>query len=272
MIEQFNRDVNGVFVKNSDLNVSFPSDGHKNLIDIENNSFWFSHRNAVLMKVIERFPFAGDFVDIGGGNGYQIKNISRHNTKNKNILIEPGYLGCLTAKKRGVELVYNSLFEDFDFSEYSIRGVALLDVVEHIKKDEEFLTNLLLKLKVGTRLYITLPAHNYLWSDVDPYGGHFRRYNKKMVQKLANKLDVEFEYFTYFFSYLYPISFLLRALPYKLGIRKTDDQLLEDEKNQHNPSGLISKIFNYMENWELKKLSKSSVAVGASCFLVLKKC
>ena len=225
----------------------------------------------MLTKVLEKFPFYGDFVDIGGGNGYQMMSIEKLNFKNKNILIEPGYQGCLTAKKRGVELVYNCLAQDFIFEEHNIQGVALLDVVEHIEDDELFLKDLLLKLKPGVRLYITLPAHNYLWSDVDPYGGHFRRYNKRMIRELVKKLDTNLDYFTYFFSYLYPISFIFRALPYRLGIRKNTQQLIEDERRQHNPSGLIKKIFNHMEQWELKKISKSSLKIGASCFLVLKK-
>ena len=92
-----------------------------------------------------------------------------------------------------------------------------------------------------------------------------------MVKNLTNKLDANLEYFSYFFSYLLPVSYLLRALPYKLGKRISDKRLMEQEKNQHNPKGLIKKIFNFLEKLELNKIKKSKVKFGASCLFVLKK-
>ena len=71
-------------------------------------------------------------------------------------------------------------FEDFDFNLYNINGIGLFDVLEHIENDKEFLSKLLNKLKKGARIYITVPAHNFLWSEIDRHGGHFRRHNKKV--------------------------------------------------------------------------------------------
>ena len=251
--------------------ISFPKDAHIDLVKIENNSFWFNHRNKILESVIRNYPFNGDFADIGGGNGYQLMKIAELNKSNKNILIEPSKQGCINAKKRKIKEVHNITIEGFNFSEYNLNGIGLFDVLEHIENDFEFLSKLLNKLKKGSRIYITVPAHKYLWSDVDPYGGHFRRYNKKMVKNLTNKLDANLEYLSYFFSYLLPVSYLLRALPYKLGKRISDKRLMEQEKNQHNPKGLIKKIFNFLEKLELNKIKKSKVKFGASCLFVLKK-
>ena len=63
----FTIDKNLIFVQNINHSVSFPSRAHSDLIEIENNSFWFKHRNEIIKKVIKRFPFEGDLVDIGGG-------------------------------------------------------------------------------------------------------------------------------------------------------------------------------------------------------------
>ena len=253
------------------LDISFPKCGHNELIKIENNSFWFKHRNKIIETIIKKYPIGGDFADIGGGNGYQLIKIAELNLSNKNILIEPGQLGCINAKNRKIKEVFNMTFEEFDFNAYNINGIGLFDVLEHIENDEEFLSKLLCKLKKGAKVYITVPAHQFLWSDVDPYGGHFRRYNKKMVENLSYKLDAEIEYFSYFFSYLLPISYLLRALPYKLGKRISDKQLMDQENNQHNPKGLTKKIFDFLEKLELNKIARSKVSFGASCLFILKK-
>ena len=66
-----------------------------------------------------------------------------------------------------------------------------------------------------------------------------------MVKKLSYKIDAELEYFSYFFCYLLPISYLLRALPYKLGKRIPEKELNIQEKKQHNPRGLTKKVFNF---------------------------
>ena len=262
-------------MKNKEINkeprISFPKDAHAQIIKIENTSFWFNHRNKILETIIKNYPVNGDFADIGGGNGFQLMKIAELNPSNKNILIELSKQGCINAKNRKIKEVFNLTFEEFDFNAYNINGIGLFDVIEHIENDEEFLSKLLCKLKKGTNIYITVPAHQFLWSDVDPYGGHYRRYNEKMVKRLSYKLDAELEYFSYFFSYLLPISYLLRALPYKLGKRISDKQLMDQENNQHNPKGLIKKIFNYLEKLELKKINHSRVNFGASCIFILKK-
>ena len=83
--------------------ISFPKNAHLDLIKIENNSFWFNHRNQILESVIRNYPFNGDFADIGGGNGYQLMKIAELNKSNKNILIEPSKQGCINAKKRQIK-------------------------------------------------------------------------------------------------------------------------------------------------------------------------
>ena len=63
-MKKFSLDKNNIFVQKLKHTVSFPSHAHQNLITIENNSFWFKHRNEVIKKIINRFPFEGDLVDI----------------------------------------------------------------------------------------------------------------------------------------------------------------------------------------------------------------
>ena len=58
----FTIDKNLIFVQKINHSVSFPSRAHSDLIEIENNSFWFKHRNEIIKKVIKRFPFEGDLV------------------------------------------------------------------------------------------------------------------------------------------------------------------------------------------------------------------
>ena len=265
------KDKNGIWVSENKNGISYPEIGNKDSFDLENSSFWFNHRNNIIEKVIKKIPFENDFADIGGGNGYQLMRIAKNNTSNKNILIEPGYDGCLNARSRKLNDVYNMTFEDFNFDQFIIGGVSMFDVIEHIEDDVTFMKRLAEKLKPGNKVYLTVPTHNYLWSDIDHYGGHFRRYNRKMIYELAKKSGYTVEYFSYFFSYLMPISYLLRALPYKLGKRITEEQIISNEREQHNPRGIVKGLFELFEKRELKKIEKGSIDNGASCIFVLRK-
>lgn len=80
----------------------------------------------------------------------------------------------------------------------TFHSVVLLDVLEHIKNDAEFLNRLSLALKPGGRLIVKVPAGPYLYSPMDEAIGHYRRYDKP---SLANTIAaaglsvVEMSYF-----------------------------------------------------------------------------
>ncbi|MEI6816418.1 MAG: hypothetical protein WCL14_07385, partial [Bacteroidota bacterium] len=96
------KDKNGIYVSREGFGaISYPDAGNDECFDIEKDSFWFTHRNEVIKKLMTRYPHEGNFADIGGGNGYQADFIQR-NFKDKEVfLIEPGYAGCLNATKYG---------------------------------------------------------------------------------------------------------------------------------------------------------------------------
>jgi len=78
--------------------VFYPIAGNKVFNNIEENSFWYRHRNNCILKIIELFKPKGAIFEIGGGNGYVSKAIV---DKGFDIgLIEPDYYGVLNAKKR----------------------------------------------------------------------------------------------------------------------------------------------------------------------------
>jgi SAM-dependent methyltransferase len=59
--------------------------------------------------------------------------------------------------------------------------VVLLDVLEHIEDDGEFLRRLAACLAPGGRLVVKVPAGEWLFSPLDAAIGHHRRYSKKTL-------------------------------------------------------------------------------------------
>src|SRR6185437_3588675 len=203
-------DENNIYVPDlaEKAQISYPDEGNESCFAIEKNSFWFNHRNDVIVQLMKKFPFEGNFADIGGGNGYQAGFIKQNFPEKEVFLIEPGYQGCLNATKYGLRNVYNIPFQDFDFFSNNIGAVGVFDVVEHIKDDVGFLSEISRHVKKGTYIFMTVPAYNLLWSDTDDHAGHFRRYTSKSIKSLAAKTGFGLANTGYFMSYLtFPVFF-----------------------------------------------------------------
>ena len=111
---------------------SFTEGGHSECFDVEDNSFWFAHRNNCIVELINAFPPppGAALLDVGGGNGYVAAGISQAGYDV--VLVEPGDQGTRNARKRGLERVICGSLDASHFKESSVGGVGLFDVLEHI--------------------------------------------------------------------------------------------------------------------------------------------
>jgi hypothetical protein len=267
-------DKNAIFQCKADQeNISYPEDGNELSYDFEENGVWFKQRNDLILALIKKYPFTGDFLDIGGGNGFQAKEIKASGIKGKVALCEPGYNGCLYARKRNVEYIYNGIFQNFPFSEFNIGGVGLFDVIEHIENDVEFLNQLYPLLPAGSKVYITVPAMKSLWAEIDPLSGHYRRYNKSEAHRLASAVKFKLVDSGYYFNFYVLPMFLLRVIPFKLGVRKGWDKIMEEEKKNHTKDkGFVSRLIEKAHKKSIEKLLQGKKqAMGTSMYFVFEK-
>lgn len=249
--------------------ISYPEDGNELCAEIEDHSFWFKHRNNVIIEGLKNYPVPnGAFFDVGGGNGYVSKGLIEAGIDC--LLIEPGMKGAARAVERGVKNVICATLESAGLEKHSISGVGLFDVVEHIEDDKGFLENIRSFMQPQGRVYITVPAYNFLWSNEDVYAGHFRRYTLSSISDVLAKAGFSIEYATYFFSFLPPGIFLLRSLPSLLG--KKQRASVEESRKQHQTdksggNGILNKLLEA----EIKRIrAKKVIPFGGSCFVVAK--
>jgi len=64
--------------------------------------------------------------------------------------------------------------------------VIALNVIEHIKEDGRAIANCTRLLKEGGHLIVLVPAYQLLYNRFDKELGHFRRYSRKEMQRLAS--------------------------------------------------------------------------------------
>lgn len=262
---------NGIWCSKKHSEISYPKEANDNFFElIEDNSFWFQHRNKCLSSVVDQYKPKGLIMDVGGGNGYVTKGLNQSGFPT--FLLEPGRGGVENARKRGVENLIWSTFEDAGFKSEVIPAIGIFDVLEHIEEDEQFLNMINDHLVNKGLLYITVPAYNYLWSNEDVDAGHFRRYTINSLNKLLTKCGFEVRYGTYFFSPLPLPIYLFRSLPSKLGLNKNHSDINKHQSAHEKKGGIIGNTIQKVLNWEYNKIKNGkSISTGSSCLFVAQK-
>jgi SAM-dependent methyltransferase len=219
-------------VAGSGESVSYPEQGNDACFAIEDDSFWFAHRSDCISAALGRFPFSGPFLDVGGGNGAVSQRLAADGIET--VLLEPGPLGVVNARKRALPNVVCATIREAAFAASSFVAAGLFDVIEHVEDEAELLADVHHVLRPGGILCVTVPAYTWLWSAEDEDAGHYRRYTIRRLRCVLEASGFTVDYLTYFFAPLVAPLFLGRSLRYRLG-RRSD---AARSAAQHTPRGV----------------------------------
>lgn len=114
------------------------------------------------------------------------------------------------------------------------RAILLLDVIEHLPDAVVFLRGVQEAFPNASKMIVTVPARQELWSNYDEYFGHYRRYSVEMLEELSNDLGWQMKEVRYFFHSPYIPAWLMT----KLG---------HDRRTAlRSPSGLMKLIHRFI--------------------------
>lgn len=249
--------------------VSYPSDGNEACFKIEESSFWFDHRNSCIAAAVRNHPPRNNepIFDIGGGNGFVSLGLIRAGFET--VLVEPGPRGASNGKLRGIQTVICATTTSAAFRRSTLEAVGLFDVIEHIEDDLRFVETIRGLLKVGGRLYATVPAYSALWSAEDDRAGHFRRYTRRSIESLLERAGFTVDYSTYIFRPLPLPILMLRALPYRLGFSEFFGSKTDASSDHRAPKGRAGGVMNSILRQEVKHIERNGrMSFGGSCLLV----
>ena len=261
----------GIWYSTDSQNLSYPFDGNRNARILEDNSFWFQHRNSCIASIVKSYPPKDDGVifDIGGGNGFVSLELT--NAGFNVVLVEPGIAGASNAKRRGIKDVICATTETARFKQKSLSAVGLFDVLEHIENDVSFLQSIRALIRDGGHLYMTVPAFSFLWSREDVLAGHFRRYTLASISSNLKSSGFDVIFSSYIFRLLPIPIFLFRSLPYKLGLSKEDRELATVSRDHAVNGGVAAKVLNLTLPSEISNLDdQRGMHFGGSCLVVAK--
>jgi SAM-dependent methyltransferase len=166
---------------------AFPEESFAHLPEQEEASFWFRSRNELINWGLRRyFPDARTFFELGCGTGVVLAALSARRPDISFAGGEPFAAGLEVARGRlpavplyqldGRHLPFD---EEFDV-------VGAFDVLEHVEEDETVLAEMFKATKAGGGILVSVPQHPWLWSAVDEFSRHRRRYT---ARELARKVE-----------------------------------------------------------------------------------
>jgi SAM-dependent methyltransferase len=272
-IEALNPDLrlgaDGIWYSNASQAVSYPSTAHDACFSLEDNSFWFRHRNDCIAAAVKCFPPQEHeaIFDIGGGNGFVSKGLEQAGFEV--VLLEPGPIGAANARKRGVKQVVCASTETAKLPPGSLGAFGLFDVIEHIEDDHAFLAPVRALMKKDGRLYATVPAYQALWSKEDADAGHFRRYALAAICAALVRAGFEIDFSTYNFRPLPLPIFLMRALPHRLGLVRSAHAPKDDLREHAIAGGRKKTLIETLLRREVDNIAKKRpMRFGGSCLVV----
>ena len=255
----------GIWFARARSPVSYPAQGNAACLKVEENSFWFLHRNRCIVSVVRRFSRDATFFDIGGGNGFVAKGLMDAGVGC--ALIEPGIDGALAAHARGVDPVICATLGDARIRPGSVAAAGMFDVLEHIEDENAALSQVRKLLASGGRLFLTVPAYSFLFSSDDHAAGHFRRYTISGLARALAKAGFRIGFASYMFAPLPPAVLVLRTLPSLLGLRKGADP--DRDAAEHAPRGVAARLMQYALDAEYNRIAAGkTIPAGGSCLCV----
>lgn len=265
----------GIWHTHNDRAIDYPKEGHANCFQVEDNSYWFKNRNALILDTVQDLYKNHEIskiriLDVGGGNGFVSKGFQ--DLGYDITLLEPGE-GAFNARSRGIRQIYKCTMDELP-KDLLYDAIGFFDVLEHLQNPTLTLHQALRALKPGGLILATVPAYQFLYSEDDSYAGHYTRYNLKKLSSVFAKADLKVIYHTYFFSPLLIPILIFRTLPYRLRRFRSQSQTasVKDAAKDHLPSKTIATLLNFIFTLERKYIHTiSRLPFGASLFVVAER-
>lgn len=177
-------------IKNSELSDTLYAKGMVSWEQEDNQSvFNYSNWQADLLA-----PHLGrKIIEIGAGQGRITSVLTQKIIFERYLAQEPSpvFFEKLTQECPTIETSHAPVEELCMSLSRCFDTVISVHTLEHIENDIQFLKNLSKLLIPKGKIVLLVPALQFLMSELDYNIGHYRRYNKKMIQKIAKDLNFD---------------------------------------------------------------------------------
>lgn len=216
---------------------------------------WELSRTDVITKELSQLSIKGAILDIGCGDAYfDEKLISQFPNIDFLYGIDINLQESIHKEKAHYLNNYDGIRGmKFDY-------ILLMDVIEHIENDSEFMDSIRNYLKPDGKILITVPAFQSLYGIHDQELSHFRRYNAKQLKSVLNESGFNVIHWNYFYLSLLTVRFFTKNKSLKVNTWKEDEDTFKTK--------LVRGILN-IDYKVLKSLSRIGIKIGGLSLIAI---
>lgn len=177
---------------------------------------WEIARIKSLIKILEMnvdLSISMRILDVGCGDAYvgQILSKALRITEYHAIDINLSETQIKQFSSMSKQISFYNDYSNLPGGTYDL--VLLLDVIEHLEKDHDFLKWIVgTFIQIGKHILITVPVFQFLFSSHDNMLGHFRRYSLQGLTDFLKRSNLCIAQSGYLFSLLLPLRMMSHAL------------------------------------------------------------
>jgi SAM-dependent methyltransferase len=172
---------------------------------LELTHWWFRGRRRVLVDMLRGSTDAGQgmprILDLGCGTG---GNTSAFASVGSVVGLEPDAAAIRLAHARGRAQYCRGHGAQLPFRSGIFDAVVASDVLEHIEDDVAAVAEIARVLRPGGTVIISVPAHQWLFSEHDAALHHFRRYSKARLRNVLESGGLRIRRLSYWNAVLFP--------------------------------------------------------------------
>ncbi len=241
---------------------------YERMYRFEDTYWWFVARRRLIVSLLERH-YRRDggqrLLDIGCGTGAMLDMLAPFGAVVGADFAPEALAFC---RERGHSRLARADVRRLPFADASFDAVTAMDVIEHIDDDKAASSEILRVLRPGGRLFVTVPAYRYLWSEHDEALHHHRRYTAPHLKDLFQRAGFAVPQLSYTISSLLPpiaaYRFVSNLLPKRRvsGEKKADLVQVSERVN----AALLS-----LCDWETRLLHQWPLPFGVTVVCVAEK-
>lgn len=234
---------------------------------VQGQHWWWLGREKIIETLVERYIDTSvkfEIADVGCGFGANISMLRQFGDVTG---LELNAEAIETVKSRWGNSVQTVNWKSPDSLSLRFNFMLLGDVLEHIPDDKGAIDWINEHLLSGGYALITVPAHQFLWTQMDEVLDHYRRYTRETLLAL---FDDRFEivYCSYYNMLLFPVKVCfvmfdrLKRMLFPSAVKRSYNDV---------PPSLINSIFKHILMLESSLIRRTTVPFGVGLVCLVRK-
>ena len=223
----------------------------------EARHWWFSGRRKIVATMIESLglPQKASILEVGCGTGGNLEMLSRFGDVSAFEMDSVARTIATEKTNSQFDIRAGCCPHEIPFDSQKFDLICLFDVLEHIEQDGDTLTILKGMLTEKGKIFITVPACQWLWSSHDEFLHHKRRYSANGLKEICC-FGLEPLKISYFNTILFPLAVLMRL----------KDKLFQSKSasGTNTPPKIINMLFKPVFSFERFLLKYINFPFGLS--------